>query len=128
LALAEQWSTASADDLPPLPTCRTAKQLSPDELKALVTAYKAGSTVYELAAQFGIHRATVGQRLRAQGVDTTPLALLPEDVRVAIKLYRAGQSTASIAERFHVSADTVRSQLIKAGVVMRRPWERGVAS
>jgi predicted DNA binding protein len=125
LALAEQWSTASADDLPPLPTCRTAKQLSPDELKALVTAYKAGSTVYELAAQFGIHRATVGQRLRAQGVDTKPPGLYPEDIATAIALYQAGYSLASIAERFGTTASTVQRRLVEMGVVMRKPWERG---
>ena len=125
LELAEGWSTLSVDDLPPLPAYRTAKQLGPDELDALVAAYQAGSTVYELGTQFGINRETVGKHLRACGVDTTPPGLRPEHVPTAARLYEAGQSLAIIAERFGTTANTVRNRLMEMGVVMRKPWERG---
>lgn len=125
LDLAGQWSPAAVDDLPPLPTYRTARQLTPNELDALVIAYQAGGTVYELAAQFGINRKTVGKHLRALGVDTTPPGLQPEDIGTVIELYRAGHSLASIAARFGTSAGTIHTRLLGAGVVMRKPWERG---
>lgn len=110
-----------------MPTYRIAKQLTSDELEALVAAYQAGSTVYELGAQFGINRETVGKHLRACGVDTTPPGLRPEDVPTAARLYGTGQSLAIIAERFGTTANTVRNRLMEIGVVMRKPWERGTS-
>jgi DNA-directed RNA polymerase specialized sigma24 family protein len=81
-----------------------------------VTQYLAGKTVRDLAAQFGIHRSTVGKYLHAQGVDTTPPALHPDDVPKALELYRAGWTFKQIADKFGVSQTAVRDRLHQAGV------------
>ena len=44
-----------------------------------------GATVYTLAKQFGITRQTVGQHLRARGVETRRLVLRPADVIEAVR-------------------------------------------
>ncbi len=105
----------------PRPT-RTARQLAAPDLDRLVTAYRDGATVYELARRFGIHRITVGKHLRARGVDTTPPGLAPDDVAAAAQLYRQRWSLARIAERYATTASTVRTRLLEAGVQMREPW------
>jgi DNA-directed RNA polymerase specialized sigma24 family protein len=81
-----------------------------------VTQYLAGKTVRDLAAQFAIHRSTVGKYLHAQGVDTTPPALHPDDVPKALELYRAGWTFKQIADKFGVSQTAVRDRLHQAGV------------
>jgi hypothetical protein len=100
------------------------RQLRPAEVDQLVSAFGAGSTVKALAAQFGIHRVTVGQHLRARGIDTKPPGLAPDDVPAAATLYRAGWSLARIGEKFGTTDDTVRAYLLKVGVRMRAPHER----
>lgn len=99
--------------------CRTSRRLRPAEVDELVAAYRSGATIRELAAQFGVHRATVGQHLAAQGVDTQPPALHPDDVPAAADLYRAGWSLARIAEKFGTTDDTVWRRLREVGVEMR---------
>jgi DNA-binding transcriptional ArsR family regulator len=105
--------------------CKTARQLRSSEIDALALAYRSGSTVYELAAQFGIHRSTVGQHLRACGVDTTPPGISLDDVPTVVRLYQEGWSLAKLSEKFDTTDNTVSRRLRAAGVVMRRPWERG---
>lgn len=104
---------------------RTARRLAAPDLDHLVTAYRDGATVYELARRFCIHRTTVGKHLRARGVDTTPPGLAPDDVSAAAELYRQGWSLARIAGKYGIAADTVRTRLLETGVQMRRPWEGG---
>jgi hypothetical protein len=125
LEMAVTWPEQSESEPYQRQHCKTARQLRPSEIDALVAAYQAGSTVYELAKHFGIHRATVGQHLRTRGVDTTPPGLDLDDLPIAVKLYQEGWSLAKIAERFDTSSNTVRKSLRETGVVMRRPWERG---
>jgi hypothetical protein len=100
----------------PLPTAR---HLRPAEIDELVKAYEAGRTVYDLAAQFGIHRTVVGKHLRARGVDTKPPGLHSEDIPTAARLYQGGWSLARIGEKFATTANTVRFRLLEVGVVMR---------
>jgi DNA-directed RNA polymerase specialized sigma24 family protein len=44
------------------------KRLKPDEQLAVVEAYLSGLTVYEVGAQFGIHRTTVIAVMQRHGV------------------------------------------------------------
>ena len=44
------------------------RRLSPTDLDDLLDAYRAGATINQLAAEFGIHRATVATHLDRQGV------------------------------------------------------------
>lgn len=124
LKLAEAWPDELPDDLPPATPCKTARQLRPAEIDELVAAYRAGSTVYELAARFEVHRNTIGSHLRARGIDTTPPALPPEDIPVVVKLYQSGCSLAKIAARYNISPHGVSNHLVAAGVVLRGRHER----
>jgi hypothetical protein len=85
-------------------------------------AYKAGNPINELAAQFGIHRATVMAILNRLGVEPRQRGLTDEQVAEACRLYPEGWSLARLAERFDDM--TVRRYLLLAGVVMRSPHER----
>jgi DNA invertase Pin-like site-specific DNA recombinase len=120
LELAEAWpENDGGSELVPLPKCRTARQLRPAEIDHLVAAYQSGSSVYELADTFGIHRSTVGRLLRKQGVDTTPPGLDPEQLARAIQLYQSGLSLSTIACKLSVPQSTMREHLLVAGVKMR---------
>jgi hypothetical protein len=103
---------------------RSARHLTEHEIDQLVVAYQAGATVYQLAAQFHIHRTTVGKHLRAKGIDTRPAAFEPDDLQTAAELYSSGWSLAKIAGKYQVATETVRALLIEAGTEMRKPWER----
>jgi len=45
-------------------TPRTARRLKPDEVAALLAAYRTGRTMKELATEFGVSRQTVAAHLR----------------------------------------------------------------
>jgi DNA-binding transcriptional ArsR family regulator len=118
--MAVTWADTVPDNVPiPAQTYRIMRQLRPAEIDDLVKAYAGGASVYELAKQFGIHRSTVGQHLRARGVDTTPIPLQPDEVVEAAELYRSGWSLARIGGKFDVAASTVRNYLLAAGVATR---------
>ena len=44
------------------------RRLSSDEERRVIAAYRSGNTVYEVGAQFGIHRTTVSAILGRHGV------------------------------------------------------------
>jgi DNA-binding transcriptional ArsR family regulator len=111
LDLAKSWPDGLQNDGVAPTACRTARQLRPAEVDELV---------YDLAARFGVSRATVGQHLRRQGVDTKPPGLRPDDVPAAAKLYEDGWSLARIATtKFDTSVKTVWVRLREQGVRMR---------
>lgn len=103
---------------------QTQVRLNPAQANALVTAYTAGDATIELAARFGIHRATVTAILHRLGVDLRQRGLTDEQVAEACQLYPEGWSLARLAERYDVDDMTVRRYLLLAGVVMRSPRER----
>lgn len=119
LDLGATWSKDVREDVAYVPTpYRTAHQLSSADVDKLVCAWKAGTGVIKLAAQFGIHRHTVLRQLQARGIDTTQ-KLTPEELAEAARLYREGWSLARLAERYGISDCTVRTRLIEVDVVMR---------
>jgi len=124
LEIAQSWPESLPDEVPASVKYRTLKQLRSSEVSPLVDGYQSGATVYELAKQFGIHRATVGVYLRARGIDTTPPAIRPEDVSTVVDLYQTGRSLRRIGEKFGVSDAAVRARLLQAGVRIRGTHER----
>jgi hypothetical protein len=124
LELARTWPESLPDKVPAPVKYRTLKQLRPSEVNLLVDGYQSGATVYELAKRFGVHRATVGVYLRAQGIDTTPPAICPEDVPTIVGLYQAGWSLRRIGKKFGVSDGAVQTRLVDAGVRVRGAHER----
>jgi lambda repressor-like predicted transcriptional regulator len=103
---------------------QTQVRLDPHQAKELASAYSAGNATNELAARFGIHRATVTAILHRLGVDLRQRGLTDEQVAEACRLYPEGWSLARLAERYGVTDMTVRRYLLLAGVVMRLPHER----
>jgi hypothetical protein len=98
---------------------RTATRLSDRQIAALVDAYLAGATVYELAARFGIHRVTVSAHLHRQGVTVRRQGLDDEGVAHAVRLYEDGWSLARIGDRLGVDATTAWTALKAQGIAIR---------
>ena len=114
---------------PMLPTAtakyRTVRQLKPAEILQMVANARAGATVRQLAAKFGVHRSTVGKHLDAHGVSTRRLRLTPEQIEEAARLYREGASLEDLEIQYGVSDTTVRIHLLRYGMTMRRGGRTG---
>ena len=63
------------------------------------------------------HLRVAGVKLRRQGV---PQERLDE----AVRLYGEGWSCQRLAERYGCDDETVRQALVRAGIKLRKPWER----
>ena len=107
------------DRMPTRPRKRQ-RRLTPDEVDELVAAREAGSTMVQLAEQFGIKRQTVSAILHRQG-DPRPHQpkLSPADVHEAVQRYNSGEPSPSIATDFNVHPESLRRALRRSGVVMR---------
>jgi hypothetical protein len=105
--------------VPRSPRKQAQSRLQEAEAKALVAGYVAGSTVYELADQFGVHRHTVSEILERRGVPRRYHKLSPEQLDLACSLYRAGLSLTKVGGQLGRRAETVRQALMKAGVEIR---------
>lgn len=96
------------------------RQLNPAQRGQLVDQYRGGKSTYELARQYGIHRSTVAQHLRREGiVIPQQLKMTPDVVKQAKRLYASGCSVATVGQQLGVDATTVHKALKKAGVRMR---------
>jgi len=83
------------------------------EIDRLVTAYRTGQPLADLAAQFGIHRRTVASHLEARGVPRriNRPKMTPADIHDAARRHHAGESLAAIARSLGVDPSTVRRSL-----------------
>jgi DNA-directed RNA polymerase specialized sigma24 family protein len=102
-----------------------ARQLSADDTERLVRQYQAGATVYELAQIFNVTRQTVALRLKEAGVVLRLKSMTSEEIARAVTLYTVGWSLARIGDELDFDPNTVQKELRRAGVAMRKPWERG---
>lgn len=84
-----------------------ARQLDPNQTRALIQGYLAGATTYELGSQFGIDRRTVSNILHRHGVQMRRRGLSPDEVDDAIHLYKLGLSLARVGEHLDVDHTTV---------------------
>lgn len=94
-------------------------RLDQDQSQHLIANYQAGSTVYELAEEFGIERRTVSAILHRHDVPMRRRGLTNEQVEDAERFYEQGWSLARIGNHMDVTADTVRKRLLERGVTMR---------
>ena len=104
--------------------CQRQNRLDDDSVGALVSKYKGGATVYELADQFDCHRTTISSVLKAQGVEVRHAPMAEEQVDRAAELYASGLSLAKVGQLMCVNAETVRQRLLKRGVALRGPNEK----
>ena len=95
------------------------ERLSSPEVAALAEKYQSGSTVYELAKEFGINRKTVSDYLHRANVPMRLAGLSPEQVDEAVTLYKSGWSLSKIDQRLGFSESTVLRQLRARGIPIR---------
>ena len=98
---------------------QTQVRLTRDPVAQLITSYQAGSTLEEVAAEFGVYVRTAAAHLERQGVPQRRHRLTPDQVAEAVGLYEAGWSTIQIGQHFGVYPESIRYRLMRAGVHMR---------
>jgi DNA invertase Pin-like site-specific DNA recombinase len=108
------------------PNHQVQKWLTPEQIVGLVEAYRSGSTVKNLAASYEIHRTTVLEHLKRQGVPRRPSKLNQVDIDKAVRLYELGYSGEAVALELRVGASTIRREIKKAGVEIRGPGRRNL--
>ncbi len=87
------------------------RRLTEAQVAEMATKYVAGATVYELAAEFGCHRATVAERLKKAGVEMRGQSPTSEAIDLMVHLYPTGVSPQKIGKQLGFCANTVRSHL-----------------
>ena len=88
----------------------------------LVASYLDGTTIKELAQQFEVHRDTVFEHVRRQGLPfrrNVYARLTDQQIAEAVKMYQSGMSLRAVGRQLKVSADTARKVLVEAGVTLR---------
>jgi len=108
-----------------LPSLTRAKQLRPTEIDRAIELYEQGASIVEIAKAFGVHRATMSERLRSYGVTIRHDDVTPELVEQAVELYRSGLSCAAIGKQLGFSGSTILTHLGRAGVRIR-PRKGGI--
>ncbi len=103
---------------------RLSRRLNAEEVRTLVSGYKAGGTVKGLAREFGVHHTTVRRMLDRAGVERRKVMPLNDaELTLAAQLYGQGLTIAQVGEALNRRYQTMRRELLRAGVVMRPPLE-----
>jgi DNA-directed RNA polymerase specialized sigma24 family protein len=95
------------------------RRLTESQVKQMAARYYEGATVFVLAKEFGIRRATVSERLKKAGVSMRCPSPGNELINSMAGLYESGLSLAEVGARTGTSPGTVRRYLFIAGVQMR---------
>ena len=82
-------------------------RLSEAQRAAVVAAYQANHSVRQTAAQFGLHRSTVGRLLGKAGVPTRRAPLDDGSVELVRRMYNSGLTVAQVARALAVSKTTL---------------------
>jgi transposase len=98
--------------------------LTEERVSELIAMHEQGAPIDELAAVFGIHRATVMTHLDRAGAERRT-GLIERRLNEARSIYESGSSLAHVAEHFGVDAETVRRAFKNAGISLRprRGWQ-----
>jgi DNA invertase Pin-like site-specific DNA recombinase len=97
---------------------------TPDRAK-LLEAYACGTPVREIAATFGVHRATINRIVSESDVPLRNCKLSPSEQEKARKLFESGLSLVKVAEAMDISRTGARKAILAAGGTMR-PTERNI--
>ncbi|MFZ1062008.1 MAG: hypothetical protein WAN30_00865 [Acidimicrobiales bacterium] len=87
------------------------RRLTEVQVAEMAEKYKAGATVYELAAEFGCHRLTVAERLKKSGISMRGQSPTSEEIDAMVKLHASGISPVEIGKQIGFCANTVRNSL-----------------
>jgi transposase len=113
------------DRVRPGQTPSRARRLQPEEIVALLLAYRQGTSMAALAKQFNVRRQTVSDLLQRSAIPIRERrAPSSEEIAEAVRLYHAGWSLARVGSHLSFDHETVRRHLKLQGVQMRPPWER----
>lgn len=99
-------------------------RLDATEIEALVSQYRQGARVSELAHRYDLHRSTVRAHLRRQDVEARDRVPQVNEADAFVELYEQGHSLAAIGKRYGIGPSRVRTQLLHRGVGLR-PGRRG---
>ena len=91
-----------------------------EECSDLVQGSREGRTVYELATQFGVHRQTVSEVLKREGVPRRRRPLSSAESDKAFALRGEGWTFARIGAELRCDPSTVCRTLAKIGSVAHR--------
>jgi hypothetical protein len=96
------------------------RRLSLTTVGQIVSAYLAGVTIRQISRDLDMHRSTVDDCLKREGVKRPRQPVLSEaDLQSAEAAYRAGDSWVTIAKQFDVDPATIGYHLKRRGVPMR---------
>jgi hypothetical protein len=87
------------------------RRLTEAQVVEMAAKYKAGATVYELANEFGCHRATAAKRLKKAGIAMRLQSPTIEDIDSMANLIASGLSPQAVGEKLGFCANTVRNCL-----------------
>ena len=80
----------------------------------MATKYEVGATVYELAAEFGCHRATVAERLKKMGILMRGHSPSTEDIDSMVRLCATGLSFQDVGQQLGIVCVNDDSKLASA--------------
>lgn len=111
----------------PLPHVhKLSQRLSDETVAALLSDYRAGSSLGDLRRTYALGRGSVQQLLRQANVRKRRKSLSNAEVAVLIQRYEAGLTIREIAADQELPKTTVRDALVRAGVAMRSANRRKV--
>lgn len=101
--------------------CRRPRRLSDLQVKTLIDTYQSGTTIKDLAAEYGIHRVTVMEHLRRNEIPrrSDSKRWTPEQLVEVTDLYHEGNSIRVLGQRYRLDPSTVAKRLKRAGVQLR---------
>lgn len=89
------------------------RRLTEAQVAEMAAKYEEGATVYDLAAEYGCHRATVAERLKKMGIVMRGQSPTPEAIDSIANLIASGLSPQAVGKQLGFCANTVRSVLRK---------------
>jgi AraC-like DNA-binding protein len=87
------------------------RRLTEAQVVEMAAKYEAGATVYELAADFGCHRATIAERLKKVGITMRFQSPNSEAIDSMVRLYTSELSIQEVSEHLGFCANTVHNGL-----------------
>ena len=100
--------------------------LRPEQVDDLVTRYRDGATLVQLASLFGIHRRTVAEHLTRRNIPIRRGSFDPSRIHEAADLYLSGLTLAEVGVKVGAGPQAVRRAL--ASQASRSDWRRSSVS
>ena len=98
---------------------QTQTRLAPSRRAELVADYAAGMPVRAISAKYGVHRGTIPELVRREGMAIRMPGLDVDEQARAASLYGIGMTLAHVALRMGVSDEAVRKAVLADGRVIR---------